>query len=105
MLHPVTWYAVTHVSKDHSTFNFTVSQSKESVYRDDKEPTILQNASKYSPIKQCEIPKDLPFRQHTGDKLKTCQTIRSLGQDLNPEHPKYETRALTTLTVPSHLFK
>lgn len=49
--------------------------------------------------------QDLPFRQHTGDKLKTCQAIKFLGQDLNPKHPKYETRALTTLTVTSHLFK
>jgi len=105
MLHPVTWYAVTHVSKDHSTFNFTVSQSKESVYPDDEETTILQNASNYSPIKQRTIPKDLPFWQHTGDKLKTCWIIRSLGQDLNPEHSKYETRVLTALTVPSNLFK
>ena len=50
MLHPVTWQAVTHVSKDHATFNFTLGQSKESVYPDDEESTILQNASNYSPI-------------------------------------------------------
>jgi hypothetical protein len=55
---------------------------------------IHQNTSNYLPMQQCKILEDLDFWLHGCNRLKPCQAIWSLGQDLNLEPSKYKARVL-----------